>query len=198
MHLLYHCINHFDYFIFLYADIYLISSARNKSIVLSSIKLFSSFALTPTQTGKTDDYIHEEDINIHIACISIFNSKGSSPHPHEHESLVSGLIWTFLRRDWKYLWSQALCQCLVRLVTSVCSLLIGPQAEYWPLIGWCWPNFVDLILSPHRRMAAEFRGHVLLGEQWVMRRRVIIIEDHNNLDCRHHLFYQRNISTFST
>ena len=59
MHLLYHCINHFDYFIFLYADIYLISSARNKSIVLSSIKLFSSFALTPTQTGKTDDYIHE-------------------------------------------------------------------------------------------------------------------------------------------
>ena len=97
MHLLYHCIKHFDYFIFLYADIYLISSARNKDIMLSPIKLFSSFALTPTQTGKTDDYIHEGDINIHIACISIFNSKGSFEQQHEHKSIVSGLIWTFLR-----------------------------------------------------------------------------------------------------
>lgn len=88
MHLLYLCIIHLDYFIFLYADIYLISSARNKDIMLSPIKLFSSFALTPTQTGKTDDYIHEGNINIHIACISIFNSKGSFEHQHEHELCI--------------------------------------------------------------------------------------------------------------
>ena len=43
-------------------------------------------------------------------------------------------------------------------------------------------------------MASEFRGHVLLGVQWVMSRAVIIIWDNNKLDFKCYFILQRNIS----
>ena len=109
-------------FILLYtcAGIYLISSARNKIVICPHNKWFLSFAstlLTPTQTRKPGDYIHHGNINIHISRISIFNpTKGFMWTPaRAWDSLYlvsSGHSWGEV--CWKYFWSQALCECLVR------------------------------------------------------------------------------------
>ena len=99
---------------FLYADIYLISSARNKYIILSNILLFPPLCWHPPKQGRGWLYSSREH-NIHIfpyLCQRVhFNTSTSM-------KLVSGSIWTFLKREniygakhyvsvWLDLWQQS-------------------------------------------------------------------------------------------
>ena len=98
MHLLYHCINHihFDYFIFLYADIYLISSARNKDIMLSTIKLFPRLHWHPPKQGR-QMIIFMRGTSIFILPVFPYLTQRVHLSISTSMSFVSGLIWTFLR-----------------------------------------------------------------------------------------------------
>ena len=132
----------------LYVDIYLISSARNKIIILSHINCF------PRLHWHIDTHPNKEGGGLYssrehqYSCISILMPKGSFQHQHEHETCIR--LDLNILEERKYFWSQTLCQCLVRSVTKGCSVLIGPWVECWSVIGCFWQVFADLILSPHR------------------------------------------------
>ena len=119
---------------FLYADIYLISSARNKYIILSNILLFPPLCWHPPKQGR--GWLYSSREHNRYSYISIFMPKGSFQHQHEHETCIRFNLDILEER--KYLWSQTLCQCLVRSVTTVSSLMIGPSVKFQTVIGCFW------------------------------------------------------------
>ena len=72
--------------------------------------------------------------------------KGSFQHQHEHETCIRFNLDILEER--KYLWSQTLCQCLVRSVTTVSSLMIGPSVEFQTVIG-CFSVALQIWSYPH-------------------------------------------------
>ena len=101
----------------------------------------------PPKQGRRRIYSSREH---QYSCISILMPKGSFQHQHEHETCIR--LDLNILEERKYFWSQTLCQCLVRSVTTGCSvqwLVHDENAGLWLDVSdkslqiWSYPHIAS-------------------------------------------------------